>query len=455
MEFVNKFKFDYKFIKVVVAIAIPLLLQQLITTSVNLIDNLMVGQLGDAAVGGVAAVNRFYVIATYGTNGFVNAAAIFIAQFYGARNNQKMQETFRFMLVFSLGIIFAFFLIGFFVPDMIIGFFTKEQAVIDIAVSYMRIASLSFVPMGLTLAIAASMRSIGEMRLPLIASAVAVITNTSLNYCLIFGNFGFPKMGVQGAAIATTIARTLEVIIILCFLKRGNFAFKTKLTDIFKIPGNLAKAIVLKGIPLAANEILWSMGMATLFKLYSTRGMQVMSGYAVAQTISDIFFVLFSGMAAASTVLISQPLGANKLEEGRSNAYKLIGFCVILSMIFGVLMFSCGNLISELYSNITEDAKNVAQTVIRIQSLLFWVYMITTQNYFILRSGGDMKNTFIMDSCFMWLINIPLVASFTYFTDLSYLGLFLVGQTTDLVKLVFSYYLVSKESWVRNITNID
>lgn len=451
---IRKFYFDKKFAVAVLSVAIPLMMQQLITCSVNLIDNLMVGQLGDIAIGGVAAVNRFYMIATYGTNGLIAAASIFIAQFYGAKNHEKMQQTFRFMLVSAMMIIFIFFLLGTLFPHMVVGFFTKEEEIISLGISYMKIASFSFLPMGVSLCIANSMRSIGETKMPLIASATAVITNTCLNYCLIFGNFGFPCLGVIGAAVATTIARILELILISIFLYRNHFEFKTKVFDLFKIPFDLAKAIIYKGLPLATNEILWSFGMATLFKFYSTRGPMVMSGYSICNTISDIFFVLFAGMATATTVLVSQPFGANELEKGKTNAYKLIGFCFTLSFLFGAAMFTSSFIVPSLYQNVTYEARSVAQNMLRVQSCLFWVYMVTTENYFILRAGGDTKNTLIMDSCFMWLINIPLVGMFTYFTDINYLSLYLVGQCTDFVKMFFSYHLVSKEKWVRNLTNI-
>ncbi len=452
---IKKFCFDKEFSKIVLAIAIPLMLQQLITCSVNLIDNLMVGQLGDIAVGGVAAVNRFYIIATYGTNGLINAAAIFIAQFYGARNHEKMQQTFRFMLVSAVAIIMVFLVIGTLIPDVVVGFFTHDPQIIALGADYMQIAAFSFLPMALTLCIASSMRSIGETKLPLIASAVAVITNTSLNYCLIFGNFGFPRLGVSGAAVATLIARCLELAIILYFLKINDFEFKTSLVKVLDIPKEVASKVIAKGLPLAANEILWSMGMAALFKFYATRGTDVMSGYSICTTIGDIFFVLYAGMAAASTVLISQPFGANDLEKGRSNAYKLLGFCFCLSFVFAVLMYGSTFIIPQLYANVSANARMVATNFLRVQSVLFWVYMFTTECYFILRSGGDTKNTLIMDSCFMWLVNIPLVGIFTYFTSIGYLGLYLVGQATDLLKLVFAYHLITKEKWVKNLTHHD
>lgn len=449
----SKYIGDKAFMKAAIMVGVPLMLQQLITGSVNLVDNLMVGQLGDAAIGGVAAVNRFYIIAQYGANGIVAAGSIFIAQYFGARNMDKMKESFRFLLNISIAIMLVFFLLVFIFPEAILGFFTNDLAVIEMGVLYARLVSFSYIPIAITLSISGSMRSIGETKIPLFVSAIAVLINTFLNYCLIFGNFGFPQLGIRGAAYATLVARFIETGLLLYFIKEYEFDFKTKIKELFHVPAALSKKIMIKAAPLAMNEILWAGGMATLFKFYSTRGPEVMSGFSISSTIGDIFFVLFGGMAAASTVLISQPLGANKLEEGRRHGYQLMGFSFILSFIFATLMFIASFYIPYLYQNISMDALKIAENMLRIQSFMFAIYVLNTQNYFVLRAGGDTKSTLIMDSAFMWLINIPLVAVLAYFTPIGIYALYIAGQSTDLIKLAFGYWLVRKEKWVRNLTH--
>ncbi|MEA4875768.1 MATE family efflux transporter [Anaerorhabdus sp.] len=449
----SKYIGDKAFMKAAIMVGVPLMLQQLITGSVNLVDNLMVGQLGDAAIGGVAAVNRFYIIAQYGANGIVAAGSIFIAQYFGARNMDKMKESFRFLLNISIAIMLVFFLLVFIFPEAILGFFTNDPAVIEMGVLYARLVSFSYIPIAITLSISGSMRSIGETKIPLFVSAIAVLINTFLNYCLIFGNFGFPQLGIRGAAYATLVARFIETGLLLYFIKEYEFDFKTKIKELFHVPAALSKKIMIKAAPLAMNEILWAGGMATLFKFYSTRGPEVMSGFSISSTIGDIFFVLFGGMAAASTVLISQPLGANKLEEGRRHGYQLMGFSFILSFIFATLMFIASFYIPYLYQNISMDALKIAENMLRIQSFMFAIYVLNTQNYFVLRAGGDTKSTLIMDSAFMWLINIPLVAVLAYFTPIGIYALYIAGQSTDLIKLAFGYWLVRKEKWVRNLTH--
>ncbi|MBR2829961.1 MAG: MATE family efflux transporter, partial [Solobacterium sp.] len=164
------------------------------------------------------------------------------------------------------------------------------------------------------------------------------------------------------------------------------------------------------------------------------------------------FFTLFGGMAAATTVLVAQPLGANRLDEARENGYRLVGFSVFLAVFMGILMNLSRGIIPLLYSQISLESQTVATRYLLVQSFMFWIYMVTTEFFFILRAGGDTKNTLIMDSFFMWLVNIPVVAAVTYLTNWNYLFMYLAGQCTDLLKLLFSYHLFRKEQWLVNLT---
>lgn len=436
-----------------ISVAIPMMLQNLISTCVNLVDSLMVGQLGDAAIGGVASVNRFYMIGNFGTMGVINAVGIFIAQFFGAKKIKHMKESFRFSILSAYCIVLPMFLIGFFGSEFILHFFTDDAATIIQGVAYLKIAAFSFLPIGLSIAISNAMRCVGETRLPLYASVASVLTNAFFNYCLIFGHFGFPQLGVVGAAVATTLARVVELVLLLWMMKVNDFPFATQLSDIFDIPFELAKKITIKAVPLCTNEILWSSGMAMLLKLYGTRGPAVLTGYSMANTGVDIFFTLFSGMAVASTVLISQRLGANKLEEAKKNGYYLLGFSGLVALLFSVMIFATSYIIPFLYDSVSVEAMEVAQKMIRIQGVFFVIYTLNTQNFFIVRAGGDTRSTLIMDSCFMWLVNIPILALLAYYTDLSIYVIYIIGQMTDLIKLVVSSLFVRKEKWVVNLTH--
>lgn len=449
----KKYFGDRKFILLVLTIAIPIMLQNLITTSVNLVDSLMVGQLGDAAIGGVSAVNRFFMILNGGIFGLVNAVGIFIAQYFGARNEEKMKEAFRFSLISTYVVIIPFFLVAFFYPQSILSFFTKDAVLIETGVQYLRFSCFTFLPLGISLSISGAMRCIGEAKIPLIVSVISVLTNTFFNYCLIFGNFGFPQLGVAGAAMATLIARVLEMVILLVLLRYINFPFKTKLEDLFHISGSLVRQITLKAAPLCVNELLWAGGNAMMLKLYGTRGGLVLSGNAISQTTTDIFYTLFSGMSIATTVMVSHQLGANQLEKAKENGYRMVGVSAMLAAIFSTLMFTMSFVVPLLYSSASAEVLGIAQNMIRVQSVFFVVYTLNVQVFFILRSGGDAKSTLILDSGFMWLFTIPILGMISYFTNINIYLMYAIGQSSEFVKLVLSATLLRREKWVVNLTD--
>ncbi|MDO4701005.1 MAG: MATE family efflux transporter [Erysipelotrichaceae bacterium] len=447
----KKFIGDKTFYITVLTVAIPLMLQQLIISSVNLIDNLMVGQLGDYAIGAVGTVNRVYIIILYGINGLVAACSIYIAQYFGAKNKGKMQESFLISLLISFLLVVCFTIVALVYPKEIVMYFTRDEQILTYGAQYLKIVIFSFLPNVFSLCIASAIRSIGKTKAPLIISIIAVIANTILNYILIFGHFGFPSLGVKGAALATVIARFLELIMYVVVVNQEEFP---RVFHFVKITKELLTKILLKAIPLFLNEIIWTFGIATLFKFYSTRGSWATSGYSIALTIADIFFILFSGMAIATTVLVSQKLGANHLEQAKENAYKLVGFGIFLALVFGIGMFASSYILPYIY-NVTEETMSVAVSIVRIMGCFYWIYMATAQFYFILRAGGDMKSALLMDSGFMWLFNIPLIYMIAYYTNINIILMYVMSQMTDVIKLLYSYFLVKKEKWLVNLTVND
>ena len=437
----------------VLSVAVPFMLQNLIGSSVNLLDNLMVGQLGDAAIAGVAAANRYTMIAMFALFGIGGAASIFIGQYFGAKDAEHVKQSFRFALIAGYGIVIPFLLVGFLFPTQILTLFSKDPDVIRLGSAYLLIALWTYIPMTFAMTVGNAMRSIGETKIPLYASVAAILTNGILNYAFIFGHFGFPAMGVQGAALATIIARALEVVILAFVLALRPFMFSTKVTQLFHISKRLLKAITLKAIPLTANEIFWSSGMALLFLFYSTRGKEVMAGMSISSTVADLFFTLFGGMTVATTVVISQALGANRIDEARRDAYRLLHFSQVLAVFMGILLFSLSFVIPRFYE-VTETSRTTAETFLRVMGFMFWIYMSNAQCFFILRAGGDTKSTLMMDSVFMWVVNLPVVAAVTYFTNWNVFAIYLVGQSTDLIKFVFAYSLLKKEKWAKNLTHV-
>lgn len=442
---------DKKLMRDVTTIAIPIMFQSLIISAVNLVDNLMVGQLGDVAISGVATANKYYNVITFIIYSVIASCIIFLSQFNGAENHEKMKETFRFTIVFTYIILIIGFVVVMLFPSQLIKFIINDEAIIDAGTRYFRYAAFSYLPMGFSYVVASSMRAVGETKIPMKISVSSVIVNCILDYGLILGKFGLPRLEIEGAAIATIIARIIEMLLCFYALNKGDYVFNTKLKDVFKFDFSLVKSIMIKAWPLVLNEVAWNLGMVTLMKCYSSRGAAVNAAYSIEITVSDLFFSLFSGMATASSVLIGTPLGANKLEEARGNGYKLICFSLFMSLFFGLGLFLSSYIVGVIYKNVSNDVVSFAASFLRCQGLLYWIYMFNTQCYFILRSGGATKSTMLIDCGYMWICNIPLVAILSYLTSIPVLLVYVIGQLTDIGKGIFAFSIVKKEKWVKNL----
>ena len=434
-----------------ITLAIPIMFQNLVVSAVTLVDNLMVGMLGDTAISAVASANKYYTIIFFIINSVVAACLIFMAQYNGAGDINKMKETYRFSLLSSyVPIIIAFIVVSIF-PSQLIGFLINDEAIIIEGTKYIKLAAFSYLPLGISMAVSGAMRAIGDSKTPMIISIISIVINAFLDYGLILGKFGMPVLGVEGAAIATIIARATEAILLIRAVKKGDYIFDTEIKDLFDFDIDLAKRIMVKAFPLVLNEMLFQLGMAMQLKAISTRGAIANTAYSIAVTVSDLFFVLFGGMATATTVLVGTPLGANKMKEAKDNGYKLIVFSVILAVFFGAAMFLSQFAVPLIYPSISKEALSTAQLFLRTMGCLFWIYMFDCQCYFTLRAGGDTKSTLFMDSGFMWLVNLPVLFSLALLTNLPTIVVYICGQCTDIIKAFFAFYMVKKEKWVKNL----
>lgn len=362
-----------------------------------------------------------------------------------------MKETYRFTLLLGVGFFGFISALAFFFPRQIMSYFIQQSDIIAESVRYLQVVCFSFIPLAASLTIANSMKAIGEAKIPLYISTIAVLINAFFNYIFIFGHFGFPAYGVAGAAFATVIARIVELLIYIIVLRINTFSFKTRIQDLFKISRELMKTFLKKASPLIANELLWSFGQSTLFKFYATRGSAAISGFSMSSTVADIFFILFAGMSVATTVVVSKELGANNLAKAKENAYGILRFSCFCALVFGMLMYLSSYFALDFY-NVSQEAKYIAATRLRIDSIFYIVMMCTAQIYFILRAGGDTIGTLLVDSAYSWLFAIPLMAYFAYFTNIPVVYLFFISQLTNVLKLSFSFYLLRREKWLVNLT---
>jgi len=457
-RFRNTFIGDREFYKTVITLVLPIIVQNMITNFVNLLDNVMVGQVGTVEMSGVAIANQLLFVFNLAVFGALSGPGIFAAQYFGAGDEEGLKNTFRFkvligVIVLVVGIVAL--LVG---RDELISLYLKGEGdpaeaaqMLKFGREYLMIMLTGLLPFVLTQVYSTTLRETGETVLPMKASIVAVLTNLCLNYVLIFGKLGFPVLGVHGAAIATVISRYAELAVITVYTYRHiyKFAFLKGALRSLKVPASLASRIIKKGCPLLVNEFLWALGMTTLIQIYSTKGLNVVAGLNISSTISHLFNVVFYSMGSAVAVMAGQALGAGEIRKARSVVWKLIFFSVSCCIVLGGMLIGASRIIPEFY-NTTEEVKGLAAHFMVVSAVYMPVFATTHCCYFTLRSGGKTIATFIFDSVYTWVVCVPFAYILARFTNLDIKAIYPVSYLSELVKCIAGVLIIRTGFWAQN-----
>lgn len=454
----TKFIGDKAFYKMVMLIAIPIMVQNGITNFVNLLDNIMVGQVGTTQMSGVAIVNQLIFVYNLCIFGGLSGAGIFTAQYYGQKDEEGVRNTFRFKIWLAVLItavaIFIFLaggsrLIQLYLND---GDAASLAATLQYGLEYLKVMLVGLPAFMVVQVYSSTLRECGETVVPMKAGIVAVLVNLVFNYLLIYGKFGFPTLGVVGAAVATAMSRYVEMIFVVGWthMHKEKNTYMKGLYKTLLIPADLTKKIILKGSPLMLNEAFWSIGMAALAQCYSVRGLDVVAGQNIANTIGNLFNVVFIALGNAVAIVVGQLLGAGKMEEAKDTDNKMIAFSVLCCVGIAILMFLFAPVFPEFY-NTGENAKHIATGFIILQAVFMPQNAFLHAAYFTLRSGGKTVITFFFDSVFICVISVPLAFCLSRFTTLPVLVIFTFVQMADWIKCIVGFILVKKGVWLQNI----
>ena len=444
----------------ILSVALPMMIQNGISNFVQMLDNVMVGQVGTIPMSGVAIVNQLMFVFNICVFGAVSGAGIFTAQFEGRGDHEGIRHTFRFKLLVGLGLglagigIFLAFgreLIGLYLT----GEGTPEEAALtmDYGLGYLHMMLLGLLPFALSNAYSSTLRETGETTVPMVAGIAAVLVNLAGNYILIFGHFGAPAMGVAGAAAATVLSRYVELAIVALWThsQRARHPFITGALRSFRIPMPLTLDIIQKGMPLLINEFLWSTGMATLSQCYSTRGLDVVAALNIATTISQLSNVVFLSLGNAVGILMGQMLGAGVPEDViRRDNRRMIRLCVVVCFAVGAVTVLLSGAFADLY-NTTASVRSIAVGLICLTALMMPVNSYNNAMYFTLRSGGQTFITFLFDSGFSWCVCVPVAFVLSRFTSLPILPLYGICVGVDVFKVFVGKRLLDKGVWIKRI----
>ena len=450
---------DKKFYGMVLAVAVPIMLQNGLTNVVSLLDNLMVGRVGTDQMSGVSIVNQLIFIVNLSLFGGMAGAGIFTAQYYGKKDEKGVQDIFRIKFIIAL-VLSAIGIAVFLLFDQyLIRMFLHEgdaslsvDATMMYARDYLKIMLIGIVPFAISQCVASTLRECSQTVAPMMAGFAAVVVDLVFNYILIFGKFGAPALGVKGAAIATVMSRFVECVFLVMWTwkRRDQFAFIKGLFARTRISPVLWQQAIAKGLPLLVNEFLWSLGVTMQVQCYSTRGLEVVAGLNICNTLNNVFNIAFIAMGNAVAIIVGQMLGAGKMEEARDTDTKLIFFSTSMCVGIGAVLALAAPLFPQFY-NTTPVVQQLATRFLWVMAYMMPFCSFTNASYFTLRSGGKTGITFVFDSVFMWCLVVPFAFYLSRYTNIGVVGMYMLVQATEFIKVIIGFILVKKGVWMCNL----
>ena len=450
---------DRDFYAQMVAVVVPIIIQNTVSNVVSLLDNVMVGRVGTLQMSAVAIVNQLLFVFNLCIFGGLAGAGIFATQYAGAHDDKGVRDCFRVKWMIALSMLACALVVLIAFPKRLIGMYLAQEtaqadaaATLGFGMDYLTVMLWGLLPFGVSQVYASTLREVGETRLPMFASVAAILVNLVFNYFLIFGKCGFPELGVTGAAIATVLSRYVETAIIVVYthMKSHHFGFIRGAYRSLRVPKPLMISILRRGTPLLVNEFLWSSGMAVLLQCYSVRGLDVVAACNIATTVSNLFKVVFLSMGNAVAIMVGQALGANDIERAKNCTWRLMTLSVGSNLIMATLLALFAPAIPNIY-NTEPHVRQIATQLIYVVAVMMPAYSFSHCCYFTLRSGGKTIITFLFDSVFTWCVNVPAAWLLAYKTGLGIVPLYFGVQALEMVKVVVGFVLVKKGVWIHNI----
>lgn len=446
---------DKKFLNSLWILAVPIVIQNFIMSSLNLVDNLMIGSLGEEAIAAVGLANQYFFVFMLSIAGITAGASIFMAQYWGKKEVAKIKSVLGLGLGVGMISSIIFAAGAFFMPRQIMSILSKDAIVIELGIQYLKVAAISYLITNITMSYSAALRSTEQPKIPMYASIIGVLCNAFLNWIFIFGNLGFEAMGVMGAALATTIARVVEMFYILAmvYFKKNNIAANFK--ELFNFDKEFMKLYFKTSWSVIANELIWSLGMMAYSISYARIGTNAVASMQIATTLSNLFMVISIGIAVASCVMIGNKIGAGEEELARDYAGKIGLLSPLIGATIGIMLWVFAPLIVKPF-NVGAETAQMTINVLRLIAIFtpirtFNVVMIIG----VLRGGGDTTFSMFVQAGTVWLYSVPAA-----FIGATVIGLPLIAVYTlicleEFIKLFFSLYRLRSGKWLKNIISED
>lgn len=443
---------DKKFLRTMIRLATPIMLQNLIFSSLGLVDGLMIGQLGEKAVAAVGIANQVFFLVSLLFFGITSGTAIFTAQYWGNKDIPRIQSVLGFSLLMSVAGALIFSSIAILFPGKVMSIYTTDVSVISQGSKYLQVIALSYVLTAITNSFSAALRSTENVKLPMLISFLALSLNTLLNFALILGNFGFPALGVVGAAIATVVSRLVETGLLLFIIYRRKLPVAAKITALLNYKILSLGQFFKTTLPVIATEITWSFGITTYNVVYARIGTESIAAVNIAGTLDQLIFVVFIGLGNACAIMIGNQIGAGEENTATDYGKKFMIMGIFGAAIFGIIMVALANPLLTLYKvtpvtvDFTYKLLIIMAASLPIRSLNLIILIG------ILRSGGDTRYAFFIDAGVIWTVGVPLAFLGGFVLNLPIYLVYLMVMTDEVVKLALGLYRFFSQRWIHSLT---
>jgi putative MATE family efflux protein len=442
---------DRDFLKTAFRLAGPIIFQHFIMFSLGLVDILMIGQLGETSVAAVGVADQMFFLVILLMFGISSGGAIFTAQYWGQKDIPRIHSVLGVSLLMALAGALAFSLAAVLAPTWVIGIYSTDPEVIRLGSSYLGIVGLSFVMTAITSSFGAVLRSIENVKLPMLVSLMSLSLNTVLNYGLIFGHFGLPELGVAGAAIATATARSLEAMVLVLIVYRRQLPVAATPRQLLNFKLISLRRFFIVTLPVVGTEIAWSFGITTYNVVYARIGTDAIAAVNIAGALERVVFVIFIGLGNACAIMIGHKIGANQTHKVDDYTRRFLILTPALAVVVGVILLILGNLVLPVY--------NIAASTAAYVQAILWIMFLTlplrSTNLMVLvgmlRSGGDTRFAFWIDACSMWLVGVPLAFFSAFWLGLPVYLVYLVIMTEEALKFLLGLWRIRSRKWVNNL----
>ena len=446
------------FYRKILRIGTPIALAQLMASLLGIIDMFMVSSLGSLAIDAVGVGAQFSFLLFMIVFGFFTGLAIFIAQYWGSKEIDNIHKVFIIAIIIGAIVSSIFFIVAFFFPNALVGLFDhyKTQAESttfrEFGVNYLKIAGFSYFSMTVSFAIGILMRSVEKVGYPQIVAIGTVILNTFLNYLLINGNWGFPSLGVRGAAIATTTSSMLGTVFLIGYLVYSKEeVFRIKINEYKNITKHFVTKLFKKALPVAANETAWGLGMSLYLVAFAFKG-DNLSSIIISNHVMGLFWAFMSGLSSACAIMIGKKLGENNLELAKKWGIKFTKLSVIAGIFFGTLLFFSSDIIAQQFDHLPEVSKSIS-LILKVFSFYIIIKFVNViQIVGTLRSGGDTLFSLLAEIIPLWLIGVPLAFILSIYSGLPLYIIVAIVNIEEVIKLVALLWRFFSYKCVKNLT---